>query len=192
MVCRNNICALAAALCLISLTLAPAALAQKQVGTATLPAATAKAMASKEVVTPVITGSSLEKMPFNLAALKGKVVLVMFWSTDCAVCRDKMPELRQNVQGWANKPFELVLISSDKRMSDIDGYNAIINKSVPMKQRFTQLWSGSADYKDNLSIEPLQRAQLPITLLIDKTGKLVERYDGRIPVDVWDTISELL
>lgn len=183
---------LAAALYLLGLTLAPAAFAQKQVATTTASTAAAKVVATEEMVTPVITGSTLEKKPFLLAAFKGKVVLVMFWSTDCAVCRDKMPELRQNVQGWANKPFELVLISSDKRMSDIDGYNAILNKSVPMKQRFTQLWTGSADYKDNLGIAPLQRAQLPITLLIDKTGKLVERYDGRIPVDVWDTISELL
>lgn len=142
--------------------------------------------------TPMIAGTTFDKKSFQLSALKGKVILVMFWSTDCAVCRDKMPELRQNVQGWADKPFELVLISTDKRMVDIESYNAIISKSVPTKQRFTQLWTGAPNYLDNLGAAPLQRAQLPVTLLIDKTGKLVERYDGRIPVDVWDTISDLL
>jgi thiol-disulfide isomerase/thioredoxin len=141
---------------------------------------------------PSITGTTLQKKAFNLAALKGKVVLVMFWSTDCAVCRDKMPELRENVQGWADKPFELVLVSVDRNMADVDSYNAIINKSVPLKQRFTQLWTGDAGYKDNLDTANLTRTQLPAALLIDKQGKLVERFNGRIPVEVWDKISDLL
>jgi cytochrome oxidase Cu insertion factor (SCO1/SenC/PrrC family) len=141
---------------------------------------------------PSIVGTTLEKKAFNLATLKGKVVLVMFWSTNCAVCRDKMPEFRENVQGWADKPFEMVLVSVDPRMADIDSYNAIINKSVPIKQRFTQLWTGSAGYKDNLDTANLTRTQLPAALLIDKEGKLVGRFNGRIPAEVWDKISDLL
>lgn len=158
-----------------------AALAQKQ--TAAAPA---------EMIAPVITGATLEKKPFSLAALKGKVVLVMFWSTDCAVCRDKMPELRENVQGWADKPFDMVLVSVDRNMRDVDSYNSIINQSVPLKQRFTQLWTGDASYKDNLGSATLLRTQLPLALLIDKDGKIVERFSGRIPVDVWDKIADLL
>jgi thiol-disulfide isomerase/thioredoxin len=170
-------------LALVSLNLLwpQAALAQKQ--TAAAPA---------EMIAPVITGNTLEKKPFRLAALKGKVVLVMFWSTDCAVCRDKMPELRENVQGWADKPFDMVLVSVDRNMRDVDSYNAIINQSVPLKQRFTQLWTGDASYKDNLGSAALLRTQLPMALLIDKDGKVVERFTGRIPVDVWDKIADLL
>ncbi len=141
---------------------------------------------------PSLQGTTLQKKPFQLSALKGKVVMVMFWSTDCAVCRDKMTELRENVQGWANKPFELVLVSVDKRMEDVDSYNAIVNQSVPLKQRFTQLWAGEAGFKDNLVGNPLQKNQLPATFLIDKTGKLVERYNGRLPAQVWDTVADLL
>ena len=141
---------------------------------------------------PVITGATIDKKDFQLKSLQGKVVLVMFWSTDCAVCRDKMPELRQNAAGWVDKPFELVLVNVDRRMDDVATYNSIINKSVPVKQRFTQLWSGDSEYKDNLGTTQLQRGQLPTTLLIDKTGKLVERYNGRIPAQVWDTISDML
>jgi cytochrome oxidase Cu insertion factor (SCO1/SenC/PrrC family) len=148
--------------------------------------------ASTQAPVPVIAGTTLDKQQFELKSLKGKVVLVMFWSTDCAVCRDKMAELRQNVQGWADKPFELVLVSLDRRMEDVQSYNAIINKSVPMKQRFTQLWIGDKGYQDNLGATQLQRAQLPMTLLIDKSGKLLERYNGRIPPEVWDAISDLL
>jgi thiol-disulfide isomerase/thioredoxin len=141
---------------------------------------------------PNLAGLTLDKKPFLLASTRGKVVLVMYWSTDCAVCRDKMRELRKNVQGWANQPFELVLVNVDRRIADLESYNAIINKAVPLQQRFTQLWTGDPTYIDNLGMAQGARNQLPVTLLIDKTGKLLARYNGRIPAEVWDTIADLL
>jgi thiol-disulfide isomerase/thioredoxin len=129
-----------------------------------------------------ITGKTIDGLPFDLAKQKGKVVLVMFWATDCAVCRDKMRELRENAKGWEGKPFTTVLISADRRMSDVDSYNAIINKSVPMKERLTQLWALDPTYKDSLGTAEM----------IDKKGEVVKRYQGRIPAEVWDDISELL
>jgi thiol-disulfide isomerase/thioredoxin len=143
-------------------------------------------------ITPSVNATTLDKKPFELAKLKGKIVLLMFWATDCAVCRDQMPELRENVRGWEDKPFELVLVSVDRSMQDVDSYNAIISQSVPLKQRFTQIWTGAPGYKDNLGTAQLPRNQLPVTFLIDKTGKLVERNNGRIPAAWWDVISDLL
>ncbi len=140
------------------------------------------------IVEPAIEGRTLDGKPFALNALKGKVVLVMFWSTECAVCRDKMPELRQNYEGWMGKPFEMVLVSHDKRMKDVDDYEKIISATVPIKQRFVQLWAGESRYKDNIG----RPAQLPTALLIDKNGKVVERFIGRMPADAWDKIAELI
>jgi thiol-disulfide isomerase/thioredoxin len=143
-----------------------------------------------------ITGKTIDGQPFDLAKQKGKVVLVMFWATDCPVCRDKMPELRENAKGWASKPFTTVLISADRRMSDVDSYNAIINASVPMKERLTQLWALDPGYKDSLGtaemIKNRSAATLPMTLVIDKKGEVVKRYQGRIPTEVWDDIADLL
>jgi thiol-disulfide isomerase/thioredoxin len=144
----------------------------------------------------VISGKTIDGLPFELAKQKGKVVLVMFWATDCAVCRDKMRELRENAKGWEGKPFTIVLISEDRRMSDVDSYNAIINASVPMKERLTQLWALDPSYKDNLAttemIKNRSAASLPMTLIFDKKGEVVKSYHGRIPAQVWDDISELL
>jgi thiol-disulfide isomerase/thioredoxin len=139
-----------------------------------------------------ISGDTLDKNAFQLDSLKGKVVLVMYWSTDCAICRDKMPELRENVLGWANKPFEVVLVSVDKHKKDVASYARILNQSVPVKQRFTQLWAGEPNYHDSLGLSQLPGKQLPTTFLIDKAGKIIERYNGRIPAEVWDKISDLL
>lgn len=137
---------------------------------------------------PLVEGKTMDGQPFKLAALKGKVVLVMFWSTGCAVCRDKMPELRQNYQGWHGKPFEMVLISTDRKVQDLDDYEKIISRTVPLTQRFVQLWAGETGYRDSFG----NQAQLPSAFLVDKGGKVVERYLGRIPAEAWDRIAELL
>jgi thiol-disulfide isomerase/thioredoxin len=143
-----------------------------------------------------ISGKTIDGPGFDLKQHKGKVVLVMFWATDCAVCRDKMPELRENAKGWAKQPFTTVLISADRRMSDVDSYNTIINKSVPMKERLTQLWALDPSYKDSLGtpemIKNRNATTLPMTLVIDKKGDVVKRYQGRIPTEVWDDIADLL
>ncbi|UUZ78441.1 TlpA family protein disulfide reductase [Polaromonas sp. P1(28)-13] len=112
----------------------------------------------------------------------------MFWSTGCAVCRDKMPELRTNYEGWSGKPFELVAVNTDTRAQDFLDYERIISRTVPVKQRFVQLWTGESGYQDNIG----KPAQLPAAFLIDKTGKVVERYVGRIPPEAWDRIADLL
>jgi peroxiredoxin len=147
---------------------------------AALLGAAAAAQAQPAAAPPLrVEGPTVDGKPFQLASLKGKVVLLMFWSTDCAVCRDKMAELRQNYQGWQGKPFELVLVSVDRRMKDVDDYEAVISRMVPLQQRFVQLWAGAA-------------GTLPSSLLIDKGGKVVERWQGRIPAEAWDKIAELL
>lgn len=157
------------------------------------PAAPAKiGLSSSAVMTtatvPQIEGKTIDGAAFRLASLKGKVVLVMFWSTNCAVCRDKMPELRTNYEGWNGKPFELVAINTDPRVQDFLDYERIISTTVPLKQRFVQLWTGETGYRDNLG----KSAQLPMAYLVDKNGKIVERYVGRIPAEAWDRISDLL
>ncbi len=143
-----------------------------------------------------ISGKTLDGQAFDLAKNKGKVLLVMFWATDCAVCRDKMHELRDNAKGWQGKPFSIVLISADRRMSDVDSYNAIINASVPAKERLTQLWALDPGYRDSLGTLEVMRSRnastLPLSFVIDKKGDVVKRYQGRIPAEVWDDISELL
>lgn len=95
--------------------------------------------AAQGPVLPVLRGTTLEGRAFDLAALRNKVVMVVFWSTGCPVCRDKMPELRANARGWAGQPFELVTVCTDADRSELDVYQRAVLITLPPAQRHAAL-----------------------------------------------------
>ena len=151
-------------------------------------AAQAPAAAATAPTTAALRGTTLDGQTFDLARLRDKVVLLVFWSTECAVCRDKMPELRANVKGWQGQPFEVIGVSTDRDRRALMTYQQLVNISVPASQRFTTLWRGEAGHQDSFG----NAGALPAAFLIDKQGKVVESYHGRIPPETWDRIAELL
>lgn len=137
---------------------------------------------------PELEGMAPGGQRLRLADLRGRVVLVFYWSTGCAVCRDKMRELRANLTGWQSQPFSLLGINMDAQQQDFIRYETLVRQTVPMPQQFTSLWAGAPAFIDSMG----RREHLPSACLIDKQGRLVERYSGRIPPEAWDRIAELL
>lgn len=138
--------------------------------------------------TPELEGNALDGQRLRLGGLRGRVVLVFYWSTGCAVCRDKMRELRANLAGWQGQAFTLLGVNLDARQQDFIGYETLVRQTVPVAQRFTSLWAGDPGFRDSMGRPEHQ----PSACLIDKQGRLVERYNGRIPPEAWDRIAELL
>ena len=135
-----------------------------------------------------LTGTTLEGQRYDLRAEQGKVVLVFFWSTDCAVCRDKMPELRLNYEAWRSKGFQLVAVSLDKSLAAVQDYQGILDRMVPPSQRFPSLWRGAATQRD--SFGPV--LQTPTTFVLDRKHKVVNEIRGRIAPGLWDDVAELV
>ena len=136
-----------------------------------------------------LQGTTLDGRPVSTASLQGKVLLVFFWSTDCAVCRNKMPELRANYLGWRGKPFEMVTVSVDRSRSDVLAYEQAVLAIVPQPVQFPALWAGDPGYRDSLGAKP---RRLPLSLLIDTKGRVSAIYEGRIPAEAWDDIADLM
>lgn len=135
-----------------------------------------------------LRGTALDGSRVDLQALRGRVVLVVFWSTDCAVCRDLMPELRNNVSGWKGKDFALLGVSFDARRADALDYARLTAALVPASMHFPTLWKGDHGFLNTLGTPDM----LPGAWLLDKQGRVVERFQGRIPAEAWDRIAELL
>lgn len=139
-------------------------------------------------VTPTLEGTSADGQVQRLSAHQGRVVLVLYWATGCAVCRDKMHELRANMMGWQGQPFTLLGVNMDPRRQDWLDYEGLVAQSIPAAQRFASVWAGGADFRHTME----RPTQLPSACLIDKRGQLVQQYRGRIPAEAWDHIADLL
>ncbi len=122
-----------------------------------------------------------EGAKFDAAQLKGKVVLVYFWSTTCAVCRSHLPELRANLAGWKDRPFVLVTVNVDPDMAQWQAYERIAAQTHGPSQRPIALWEAKA-----------VSGKLPITVVADTSGVVKYRYEGRIAAESWDSVAELL
>lgn len=137
---------------------------------------------------PHLRGVDRDGRGFDLAAQRGRVVMVMFWSTACAVCRDKMPELRANLRGWQGQPFTLVGVNTDPARRSFDDWEALVALTIAPDQRFPQLWRGDPRHQDSFGAVGV----LPATFLIDKQGRLAHSFQGRVPAEAWDRIADLL
>lgn len=138
---------------------------------------------------PMLVGKTMQPAAVDLAQLKGKVVLLFFWSTDCSVCLDKLPELRRNLDGWRGKDFVIVAVSQDRSMADLQAYEQVLDKVAPPNAQMKIVWRRDPAHRDNFGELPLKS---PTTFVIDRKGKVAKSVRGRVPPELWDDIAELV
>lgn len=64
---------------------------------------------------PELVVTELDGQVFDLAKLKGKVVLVNYWATWCAPCKKDMPKLNAFYRRYHDQNLEMIGISVDRR-----------------------------------------------------------------------------
>ncbi len=135
-----------------------------------------------------LRGRTIEGVPYALEQDAGKVVLVFFWSMDCAVCRDKLPELRRNYTGWKGKNFQIVGVNVDRSIADLRRYVELLDRVVPPDARFPMLWRGDAGHQDDFGAVN----RTPTSFVLDRHGRVARTFAGRIEPALWDDIAELV
>jgi len=141
------------------------------------------------VPAPLLVGADERGAVLDLAQLRGKVVLVVFWSTDCAVCLDKLPELRRNLAGWRGRPFEVVAVSQDRSAAELQAYLQALDRVAMRDPQMHIVWRRDANHRDGFGELP---PRMISSFLIDRAGRVVKSVRGRIPPELWDEIAELV
>jgi cytochrome c biogenesis protein CcmG/thiol:disulfide interchange protein DsbE len=62
---------------------------------------------------PPIVGTTLDGQPFDLAAYKGRPVVVNFWGPSCVPCRDEFPLLKAKQAQYASDRLAIVGVLTD-------------------------------------------------------------------------------
>ena len=118
---------------------------------------------------PVVTFTSLKGDKVSTADLRGRVVLVHFWATDCPTCIKEMPSLAQTYGKYSKQGFELIAVAMS-----YDPPNYVIHYSeknaLPFKVALDPLGELGKAFGDV--------ALTPTTILIDKRGNIVSRILG--------------
>jgi len=135
-----------------------------------------------------LLGKTLDGRAYDLQQDRGKAMLVFFWSTRCAVCRDKMPELRANYEAWRDKGFQLVAVSVDREFAALKSYDSVVNRMVLPAQKFPLLWRGGAAHRDSFGAI----THTPTSFILDRQGREVTQIRGRIDPALWDDMAELV
>jgi peroxiredoxin len=100
----------------------------------------------------------------DLAALKGKVVLIDFWATWCGPCVQELPNVKDAYTKLHDKGFEIVGISFDEDKEALESFTK--KKQMPWPQYFDGEGWGNK-YGKEFGIRGI-----PAMWLIDKKGNL--------------------
>ncbi len=96
----------------------------------------------------------------SLSKLRGNVVLINFWKSDCPPCKEEMPYLQQIYDEWRDKGLVVLAINvGDESASTVKGFLQENNYSLPVL--LDEDFGVGGEYNAIF---------WPVTFLIDKNG----------------------
>jgi thiol-disulfide isomerase/thioredoxin len=125
--------------------------------------------------------TTVDGKDFDMAKLRGKVVLVDFWATWCGPCRMELPNVIGTYKKLHDKGFEIVGISLDRDK------NALLQFIKQKELSWPQYYDGGA-WENKVSAKYGINA-IPAQWLIDKRG-IVRSTNAR--ADLEDQVTKLL
>jgi peroxiredoxin len=72
-------------------------------------------------VAPAFSGTILDGTPYDLAGLRGNVVVMTFWSTRCTICHSELPKLNRLAAKYERNNVVFLALSMENE-EKISGY----------------------------------------------------------------------
>lgn len=121
-------------------------------------------------VAPDFTLNTPEDKPLTLSSLRGKVVLVDFWASWCAPCRQENPNIVKLYNQYHDKGFDILGVSLDRDKND--WLKAIKDDKLN--------WNQVSDLKywDCEAARIYSVSRIPQSYLLDKDGVIIAKGDS--------------
>ncbi|MHB8339848.1 MAG: TlpA family protein disulfide reductase [Mycobacteriales bacterium] len=121
---------------------------------------------------PVLSGRTIEGGYYTTSAARGKVLVVNFWASWCAPCRQETPVLAQEARAYAGRGVEFLGVLF--RDSAANGRAFATDDHVP----YPSLYDPSG--VDLLGFRGLNPTSIPDTAVIDRQGRVAALFIGPV------------
>lgn len=112
---------------------------------------------------------------YTLASFKGRPVVITFWASWCPICRAEFPKLHQLAQEY-QVPF--VVISREPRDTE-----QVVRDYMKNYPRFLPLLAQPGGDNPVAVANRYKVLGQPWTFVLDKEGKVVNLYAGRVELE---------
>jgi peroxiredoxin len=134
-----------------------------------LGAAASLALLPREKMAPEVRFATLAGERFATSELRGKVVLVNFWATSCAVCVEEMPKMVDTYLKYAPRGYEMVAVAmSYDHPNQVAAFAK--GRALPFKVALDldgAIAKGFGDVRVT-----------PTTFVLDRRGRVLKQYLG--------------
>jgi thiol-disulfide isomerase/thioredoxin len=133
---------------------------------------------------PSLVIKDISGRPLKLSDYRGKVVLINFWATWCAPCRKETPDLTKWQRDYKSKGLQIIGITyPPQEVAEVKEFIREFKLNYPVAL-------GTEETREKFDSES---DVLPITVVIDRQGKLVTIIRGiMLPDDFEKTVKPLL
>jgi thiol-disulfide isomerase/thioredoxin len=120
---------------------------------------------------PSVIFTTIEGKRIAMSDLKGKIVLVNFWATNCLACVTEMPALAKIYEQYKSRGLEIIAVAMP-----YDPPAQVLNYVRVKKLPFPVMDDGLSEITDKFANVEVT----PTTYVFDKQGKLLQRTIGAI------------
>jgi thiol-disulfide isomerase/thioredoxin len=131
-------------------------------------------------------GAAIEIVGFDgleaaLAARPGQGLLLNFWATWCAPCVAELPDLVAVSRAWRDRGGRVVGVSYDLMVpgSDRETIVPTLRRFLAERHLDLDVLVYDEDDYDAVNERFSLPGEIPVTLAIDKTGRIVDRQEGQ-------------
>jgi peroxiredoxin len=132
------------------------------------PAAIARdAPAQAGLLAPDFTRTDLAGNVLRLSSYRGKVILLNFWATWCGPCLVEIPRFSGWQQKYGSEGLQILGVSMDDESTPVKRVLRVYHVAYPVAmgdENLGELYGGVLG--------------LPLTFIIDPSGRIVARYQG--------------
>jgi peroxiredoxin len=129
---------------------------------------------------PEIDGEDLDGKPMKLSEFRGKVVVLDFWGDWCPHCPPLYTYQNHLISRMKGQPFVLLGVNCDETKAQA---NVVVKKH----KIAWRSWFEGGQMMNGPIFQSYGVLGVPTTFVIDKEGKIAQRFDGRAAEVLLDT-----